>query len=128
MFGSRARREHGERSDVDLLVLHEGCDIEDSILRRRFLYDLIRKAIGREFEDVTILDMELKRFLNPTEINSLLLNIYWDAVVVYDSIGMLQDFLKSMRDKIVKSGLKRVKDGRAYYWILPRPMEEVKIL
>ncbi len=48
LFGSRARGESGERSDVDLLVLHEGCRVEDGVMRRRRLYSLLREALGAE--------------------------------------------------------------------------------
>jgi len=128
MFGSRARGEARDKSDIDLLILHEDYGIQDSILRRRHLYNLIRETIGEDFEDVTVIDMDLKRFLNPIEITSLLLNIYWDAVVLYDKTGKIRDFLRHVRRKIIESGLKRVRDGMAYRWILPKPMEEVKIL
>lgn len=125
MFGSRG--EHNDRSDIDLLVLHEGCRISDPVSRRRYIYNLLRKAIGGGFESVIIIDMELKRFLKPAEINALLLNIYWDGVVVYDETGTLRGFLKHIKEKISKSG-RRVKDGKAYRWILPEPLKEVKIL
>jgi len=128
LFGSKARGKSGGRSDVDLLVLHEGCGIEDAVLRRRYLYNLLREAIGEDFEDLTIVDMKLRDFLKPKEVAPLLLNIYWDAVVVYDETGGVEEFLKDVRGRILKSGLKRVRDGRAYYWILPKPLREVKIL
>jgi predicted nucleotidyltransferase len=128
MFGSRARGESIEKSDLDLLVLYEGCEIQDPILRRRHLYKCLREAIEEDFEEITVIDMELEHFLKPMEITALLLNVYWDAIVVYDRTGILRDFLKRVREKIVESGLKRVRDGRAYYWVLPKPMEEVKIL
>jgi predicted nucleotidyltransferase len=128
LFGSRARGEFNERSDIDLLVLHENCEIKDPVLRRRYLYNLIRKAIGKEFEGITIIDMEFENFLKPVEINALLLNIYWDAIIVYDKTSMLHSFLEHVKDKIEKSGLKRIKDGKAYRWVLPEPMKEVKIL
>ena len=128
MFGSRARGESKERSDVDLLVLHEGCEVEDPIARRSHLYNLMREAIGEEFEDLTVVDIELEHFLKPKEITALLLNAYWDALVIYDKTGAVEGFLRQVREKIVRSGLKRVRDGRAYYWVLPKPMKEVKIL
>ena len=128
LFGSRARGESGERSDVDLLILHEGCGIKDAVIRRRHLYNLLREALGEEFEDITVVDMELDVFLKPVEISSLLLNVYWDAVVVYDETGAVESFLKRVREKIVKSGLKRVRSGRAYHWVLPEPLKKVKIL
>jgi len=110
-----------------LLVLHRGCRIEDAVLRRH-LYNLLREKIWEEFEELTVIDMELERFLRPKEVTPLLLNVYWDAVVVYDSTGVVENFLKDVRDKILKSGLKRVKDGKANYWVLPEPLKEVKIL
>jgi predicted nucleotidyltransferase len=128
MFGSRARGEAGERSDVDLLVLHEGCEVEDAVVRRRHLYNLLRESVGEEYEDLTVVDMDLERFLKPSEITSLLLNIYWDAIVIYDLTGSVEGFLRGVRDKVLKSGLKRVRDGKAYYWVLPEPLKEVEIL
>lgn len=128
LFGSRARGESGERSDVDLLVLHEGCEIEDPVLRRRRIYGLLRSIVGGEFEDITVFDMEFERFLKPKEITSLLLNVYMDSVVVCDETGRVDDFLRRIKKKILESGLKRVRDGRAYYWVLPEPLKEVKLL
>ena len=128
MFGSRARGESEERSDIDLLVLHEGCEIQDPVLRRRHLYNCLREAVGEYFEDITIVDMKLEHFLKPKEVTALLLNVYWDGVVVYDKTGILHEFLKYVKEKIAKSGLKRIKDGKAYRWILPKPMMEIKIL
>lgn len=127
-MSSGVRGEFGERSDVDLLVLHDGYRVEDSVIRRRRLYSLLRELLGVEFEDITLIDMELESFLKPTNINSLLLNIYWDAIVVYDKTGNIGGFLRSVREKILKSGLKRVRDGKAYWWVLPKPLKEVRIL
>jgi len=128
LFGSTARGESESKSDVDLLVLHEDCPIKDAVERRRFLYELLLKALRGKFEAITIIDMELKEFLKPKEITSLLLNIYWDAIVVYDEMGSLQSFLNHVRKRIAESGLRRVKNGKAYRWILPEPLKEVKIL
>lgn len=128
LFGSRARGEADERSDIDLLVLHDGCEIEDAVARRRYFYTLLRDALGGEFDNITLIDMELNAFLKPEEISSLLLNMYWDSIVVLDRTGELESFLKHVRERIVESGLKRVKDGRYYYWVLPKPLKEVKIL
>jgi predicted nucleotidyltransferase len=128
LFGSTSRGERRERSDVDLLVLHEGCRVDDPVERRRHLYDAVKRAIGERFEAITILDMEFKEFVSPGEVTPLLLNIYWDGVVVYDKTGRLEDFLARVKERIAASGLRRVRDGDAYYWTLPEPMKEVEIL
>ncbi|MGC8543492.1 MAG: nucleotidyltransferase domain-containing protein [Vulcanisaeta sp.] len=126
LFGSLARCEAGERSDVDLLVLHRGLGGIDPVRRRRAIY-LAVSAFLRDYP-LTVIDMDINDFLSPGIITPLLLNIYWDAVVLLDKTGTLEEFLRHVRRRIVESGLKRIKDGKAYYWVLPRPMERVKIL
>lgn len=128
LFGSRARGEAQNRSDVDLLILHDGCGIDDPVARRRYLYGLVREAIGSRFDGLAVLDMELRQFLEPKEVNALLLNIYWDALVLLDNTGTLRPFLESVRKAIAKSGLKREREGRAFHWVLPEPLKEVKLL
>lgn len=127
LFGSKARGESGDRSDVDLLVLHEGCRIHDAVLRRRHLYNVLREAV-EGVAGLTVIDMELQRFLNPEEISPLLLNIYWDAIVLHDSTCSVETFLRRVRERISASGLKRVRSGRTYHWVLPEPLKKVKIL
>jgi predicted nucleotidyltransferase len=127
-FGSRARGEPTERSDVDLLVLYEDQENKDSVTRRRNFYKLLREAVGEQYEDITLIDMRLEDFLNPHEVTPLLLNIYWDGIVVYDPTRALCPFMDLIKDRIKRSGLKRIVDGRAYRWELPEPMKEVKIL
>jgi len=128
LFGSMARGETLERSDVDLLVLHKDCGIEDLVLRRRRLYHLIHEALGEIYEDLTVLDMEVDHFLKPKTITPLLLNIYWDAQIVLDETRTLQQFLEAVRKRIMEHNLRRVKNGRSYYWVLPKPMEKVELL
>jgi len=126
LFGSVARDEAAERSDIDLLVLHEGL-YADIVERRRIVYEEVSEALQGIFP-ITVIDMELELFLNPKTITSLLLNIYYDGVVVLDRTGKLQEFMESVRRRIEESGLVRRRDGRSYYWILPKTMEKVKIL
>lgn len=128
LFGSKAREEDDKKSDIDLLVLHEGCKVKDIVDRRRKIYCVLKENIGESFEDITVIDMKLKDFIKPREITPLLLNIYWDAKIVYDQTEKLEEFLKHIRRRIRECGLKRVKDGKAYYWTLPEPLKEVKII
>jgi len=72
--------------------------------------------------------MEVDDFLKPKIITPLLLNIYWDAQVILDKTGTLQPFLECVKKRIVEHSLRRVKDGRSYYWVLPKPMEKVELL
>jgi len=128
LFGSTARGEATERSDIDLLVLHEGMPVTDLVERRRVLYRAVMERIGDVFEAVTLIDMEFRDFVNPRIVTPLLLNVYWDAVVALDRTGLVEGFLKHVRRRIEESGLRRVRDGRAYCWVLPKPMEKVKVI
>jgi len=128
LFGSKARGEAMERSDTDLLVLHDGCRIEDPVARRRHFYSALRAMLQGAKEEVTVTDMELTQFLKPEGVTALLLNIYWDASVLMDRTGTLSEFLKTVRENIAKSGLERIRDGKTYRWVLPEPMKEVKLL
>jgi len=127
LFGSWARCEADERSDVDILILHKGLSGINRLVRGRTVY-LAVTALLRGYPEFTVIDMDFKEFVNPSVVNPLLLNIYWDAVVLLDRSGVLQGFLAHVRRRIVESGLRRVKDGKAYYWVLPKPMAKVKIL
>ncbi|MGQ9781858.1 MAG: nucleotidyltransferase domain-containing protein [Nitrososphaeria archaeon] len=127
LFGSIPRNETAKKSDVDLLILHEELNTKDLVERRRAIYKEAKELVQGLFP-LTVIDMELKDFLKPKNITPLLLNIYWDAIVVVDRTGNLQEFLDTIREKIRKSGLVRAKDRRSYYWILPKPMEKVEIL
>ncbi len=128
LFGSAARGEAVERSDVDLLVLYEGLAEASLVKRRRLIYMLIMDRISGFFEEATVIDIEYREFVEPRAITPLLLNIYWDGIVVLDRVGGLGSFLEHVRKKIAEAGLKRVKDGRTYYWVLPKPMQRVKII
>jgi predicted nucleotidyltransferase len=127
LFGSWARCEANERSDVDILVLHRGLNKINKLKRSRAIY-LAITALLKDYPGFTVLDMDFEEFINPGIIRPLLLNIYWDALILFDRSGILRDFLAHVRRRIVESGLRRVRDGRAYYWILPKPMAEVRVL
>lgn len=129
LFGSYARDEADERSDIDLLVLYEGLDRDKPIERRRSLYKLVMNYIGDLFDNVTLIDMRLKDFLNPKNITPLLLNVYWDSIVVLDRTNSrVKKFLEHVRRRIIEVGLERVKNGEVYYWRLPKPMQRIRIL
>ena len=128
LFGSRARGEGRERSDYDFLVLHRGLEMADPVMRRRAIYKVIREAVRDTCEGLTVIDMRFEDFLSPEEVTPLLLNIYWDSVVLLDRIGELEEFLRKVRKNIVAGGLRRVRDGAHYSWVLPEPLKRVKIV
>ncbi|PNV78565.1 MAG: hypothetical protein C0200_00435, partial [Thermoproteota archaeon] len=85
LFGSWARGEASERSDVDFFVVVRDFDESD---RRFRIYDCLQKVVKR---DVTVIDIdEEKLFREDLSIGSLLLNIAWDSIILYDPSGRLR--------------------------------------
>jgi predicted nucleotidyltransferase len=113
LFGSWAREEAGDFSDVDVLVVVDG--IPSGRSRRFQLYNIIRKHVGR---DVTLIDMDGRELLREDlEVTPLLLNIAYDGVVLYDRDGKLTALLKTVKKLIEKAGLKRYKlKNGSYGW------------
>ena len=125
LFGSIARGEESDRSDVDLLILWEGLEVDP---RERHVY--IYKVVSRYFPPstgLTVLDMEYSRFVSARKLTSLLLNIMYDGVVLYDKHGLLEDFLSRVRKELRAKGLERRRAGKYYYWVLPRPGNKIEL-
>lgn len=118
MFGSVARGEADERSDLDLLVLLRA--IPKSLERRYQVYKPIHDATiqtGR-VRDITVIDLDEEFIRNrDAEVTPFMLNIASDATVLYDLEGELASFLERVRRLIEIAGLERykTKDGK-YGW------------
>lgn len=119
LFGSAARGEAGERSDLDFLVVLRG--IPKTLQRRYEVYKPIHDAVTTQFgrtSDVTVIDLDEEFIENDdVEITSLMLNIASDANVIYDPDGKLASFLARVRKLIDAAGLERyrTRDGK-YGW------------
>ena len=122
LFGSHARGEAEAGSDLDLMVLLD----DDAELNSVELYKLAAECFKWR-HGLTVLSMGYRKFLDLKALTPLLLNLVWDAVVLYDRHGELEGFLEDMRKRIQAAGLTRVRTGRAYYWRLPRPGAKVTL-
>ena len=126
LFGSVARGEAGERSDVDVLVVVR--DWPGGLERRR-LYKILHSYLGG---DVTLIDVDYEVANELAEgrrpLYSTMLNILYDCVIVYDPEGVLARLKNSALRVVEEYGLIRVKHGRAYYWARRdgRPLIQVK--
>jgi predicted nucleotidyltransferase len=124
-FGSAARGESDRRSDLDILILWEGLNMD---WRERYVH--LYKVASSYFTssgDLTVLDMEYGKFLKPRKITTLLLNIIWDGLVLYDRHGKLKRFLSKVRRELREKGIVRVKSDKYYYWVLPKPGVKVEL-
>lgn len=111
LFGSLARGEASDRSDVDFFVVVRGFNDED---RRFKMYHYLHGALKR---DVTVVDIdEDKLFKEDLTISPLLLNIAFDSVILYDPSGRLSELFKRIREAAEGSLERyRTRDGK-YGW------------
>jgi predicted nucleotidyltransferase len=125
LFGSWARGDFGEGSDVDLLVVLKslkGMEVRSAI------YRIIAKHVGRA---VTLIDMCAEDlFKDSLELTPLLLNILMDGVVIYDRMGRIGRLIAKAGELVEKAGLVRYKtpDGK-YGWrrLDGKPLTRVEV-
>lgn len=117
LFGSAARGEEDERSDLDFLVIVRG--LPWSLERRHLLYQPIYDALNKgteKFRDVTVIDVDESDIFNERlEVSPLLMNIASDAKIIYDPEGRLQSFVDDVKRLIEAAGLERYKTGEGKY-------------
>ena len=121
LFGSVARGEEGERSDVDLLVLWEGLDKNGAL---RTVYDTVSRCFPPGI-GLTVLEAEYWIFVSTRKLTPLLINIAYDGVILYDKYGKLSEFLMRIKQGLSEKGLVRRRLGKSYYWVLPEPGSKV---
>ena len=121
LFGSAARGEATDRSDLDFLVILRG--IPKSLERRREVYKPIRDAVAghHQVKDITVMDVD-EEFIKDenAEITSLMLNIAADALILYDPHGELATFLRNVQRLIEAAGLERYRTSDGSYGWKPR--------
>jgi predicted nucleotidyltransferase len=117
LFGSMARGEASDRSDLDFFVVVRNFRDKD---RRFKIYHCLHSIVKR---DLTVIDVdEDKLFRNDLEINSLLLNIIWDSIILYDPSGRLRELFERVKNA-VKDKLERYRTRDGKYGWKPRTKE-----
>jgi len=112
LFGSYARGEASDRSDVDVLVVMRGLK---GLKVRGDVYGILAKHVGRP---LTLIDVDLADISrDDLEVTPLLLNALYDGVIVYDRFGVLERLKLKTIELIRKANLMRYRtpDGK-YGW------------
>lgn len=122
LFGSVARGEAHERSDIDLFVVAR--ELPKGAFRRRELLEPIRarlepelrelwkRGIYTDFVEVIRSEEEAQRF------HTLYLDMTEEAVILYDRDGFFAGILERVRRKLRELGAQRKKLGKVWYWDL----------
>jgi len=112
LFGSWARKEADEKSDVDVLVILRsigGFDVRGRI------YTILSENVKKP---LTLVDVRVDEiFDREYEVTPLMLNILYDGVVIHDPEDILKKLIESCRVLINKASLERYRslDGK-YGW------------
>ena len=120
VFGSLARGDYTDRSDVDILVIVK--DWADGMERRYAIYDVIFQIIRT---DISLLDIDLedaeKLLEGEIVLTSSMLNVLYDCIIIYDPHNILQRLVDSVKRLVKKWRLVRYRVGRAYGWRFNEP-------
>lgn len=125
LFGSWARSEAREDSDIDVLVVLKSLG---GMKIRSKIYKVIAKYVRRP---ITLIDMRLSELLREgLELTPLLINIVADAIVIYDRDNIIKSFIDKGRKLIKKAKLVRYKTPNGKYgWKREdmKPIEPVEL-
>lgn len=120
LFGSIARGNFKETSDIDILVVMK--NLPKSCFKRYKLISnildevepirmkLLRRGIFTGISPV-ILEVEEAKYFRP-----LYLDLAYDAIILYDKNNYLNNILKRMRELIEEFGGKRIWMGKRWLW------------
>lgn len=125
LFGSIARGEGSERSDLDFFVVTRG--MEGSREYRRIRVYSVLAPVNRKFRrDISVFTMEVDEI---REVTPLLINIAHDAVILFDPEGYLEKLFGRIREAVRKAGLVpyRTRDGKIG-WKTERKLEWGEII
>lgn len=120
VFGSMVRGDSTERSDVDIFVLLNEVRLScpsDYLIVRDGIYKMLREVLDVSKRDVSLVVYGLNDWMEG-RITPLLIDIAWEAKVLFDMNGVLSRIFEKLRSATVKAGFKRVCIGwREYRWV-----------
>ena len=123
LFGSSARGDAGEGSDIDILIVAEKFGTKG----RFEVFNEIEKELKASDEYRELKDNKLGTLmspipLTPSEVDmnpSILLDMVTDGIILYDVEDFIDNKMESLRKKLEKMGSKKIfLDDKRYYWDL----------
>lgn len=124
LFGSVARGEAGEGSDIDLLVVAKDFEpfrsrfdvfneIEKELRTTKEYRELKREKLGTLISPVPLTPEEIKK--NPP----ILLDIVTDGIILYDTNNFMRDCLTNLKKRLEEKGARKMFFGKGqWYWDL----------
>lgn len=114
IFGSFARGDVKEGSDLDVLIVVKDLQEEDRLKLSAILSRSIEPPSGfpRPASPVVLTADEVKK--HPP----ILLDMIEDSIIVYDEGNFMKRILEDLKEKLSEIGAKKVKTEEGWYWIL----------
>jgi predicted nucleotidyltransferase len=129
LFGSVARGDVTDSSDVDLLIVVK--ELPGSRFERMEVFDEAEKQCGNELKPIcerygitVSFSPIIKDVEQAARISPLYLDIVEDGVILFDRDDFMKKVLEKLGERLRELGARRVWRGRKWYWIL-KP--EVKV-
>lgn len=122
LFGSVARKEANEHSDIDLLIVFK--TLPTGRLARTALLEKIENALEKDLSALrakglfTNLNYLLKTKEEAENMRPLYFDLTDDAVYLYDKNNFFKAILNKLAARLKKLGSKRRKEGKVRYWEL----------
>ncbi|MCD6312352.1 MAG: nucleotidyltransferase domain-containing protein [Thaumarchaeota archaeon] len=123
LFGSAARGESREDSDIDLLIVIENLP-KDRFER----YELYREAEEKLGDEASRISPILKTPEEASRMSPLYLDLVEDSIILYDKNDFMKKILERLRKKLKNLGAKRVRRGKSWYWILKPDLKFGEVL
>lgn len=135
LYGSVARGDASNNSDLDLLVISD--DFEGSLGRRvEFLIRRIKPKLSVELDFLrtygynTFLSFYPLKCIEAKRFPIILLDVSWEGKIIYDEDYFFERLALELKSKLMKFGAKRVKAKKGWYWILRdkyKPLEVIPL-
>ena len=121
LFGSCARGEASELSDIDFFVVVR--DLPKEPMKRRYIvYDALTPVLRKLKREVSVIEADAKEI--GKRITPLLINIAHDGVIIYDKTEKIASLFAQIREAVKKAGLTKCKTREGKYgW---KPSRELR--
>jgi len=122
LFGSTARGTPGPESDVDVLIVAD--PLPAGRLKRVAEFETIEArldALLRSMKEKGVAVCLSPVFKTPEEVNigsPLFLDMTEDGQILFDRDGLMEGYLRKLRDRLRSLGARRVQYRGAWYWDL----------
>lgn len=136
LFGSTARGNAEQSSDIDILLIAE--DLPEGLISRNRTIENVQETVRRSAPAQALRKMGQSTLVSPiiftpeeaSKHPPIMLDIIDDGIILHDRDKFLERILDDIRNRLKELGARKVKTQKGWYWILKPDAklgEEVRI-